>query len=68
MLITIRLNGEQRSFEQDMNISCLLRILKVPPKSVVVELNREILLKNMFDHVKLQDGDKLELIRLVEGG
>ena len=68
MPITIRLNGEQRSFDQDMNISCLLRILKVPPKSVVVELNREILSKNAFDHVKLQDGDELELIRIVEGG
>jgi sulfur carrier protein len=45
-----------------------LETLKVPPGSVVVEHNREILHRNKFDRVVLNDGDELELIRFVGGG
>jgi thiamine biosynthesis protein ThiS len=51
-----------------MDILSLLETLKVPPASVVVERNRNILHRDMFDRIVLKDGDELELIRFVGGG
>jgi thiamine biosynthesis protein ThiS len=68
MPVNITLNGKACAFEHPMDVLSLLETLKVSPGSVVVERNREILHRNMFDHVVLTDGDKLELIRFVGGG
>lgn len=68
MPIHIKLNGNAYTVEQQMDILSFLEILKVTPGSVVVERNREILHRNMFDRVVLKDGDELELIRFVGGG
>lgn len=68
MPIQIKLNGNNYAVEQRMDILTFLEILKVPAGSVVVERNREILHRNMFDQVVLKDGDELELIRFVGGG
>lgn len=66
--IHITLNGKPHAVEQRMDILSLLETLKVPPASVVVERNRNILQRDMFDRVILKDGDELELIRFVGGG
>ena len=68
MPIHITLNGKACALEQRMDILSFLETLKVSPGSVVVERNREILHRNMFDRVVLKDGDELELIRFVGGG
>jgi sulfur carrier protein len=68
MPINITVNGKACAFEQPMSILSLLETMKVPAGSVVVERNREILHRNLFDRVVLKDGDELELIRFVGGG
>ncbi|MGD9081896.1 MAG: sulfur carrier protein ThiS [Desulfobacterales bacterium] len=68
MPIHITLNGKPHTVENRMDILSLLETLKVPPASVVVERNRSILHRDMFDSVVLKEGDELELIRFVGGG
>jgi thiamine biosynthesis protein ThiS len=68
MSVTIKINGKERSLERTMNILCLMEMLNVPPRGVVVERNGEILQWDMFQQAILEDGDQLELIRLVGGG
>lgn len=68
MSIHIKLNGKPHAVEHHMDILSLMETLKVPPASVVVERNRNILPREMFDRVILKDGDELELIRFVGGG
>ncbi|RLB85791.1 MAG: thiamine biosynthesis protein ThiS [Deltaproteobacteria bacterium] len=68
MSIHITLNGKPHSVEYCMDILSLLERLKVPPASVVVERNQNILHRDMFDRIVLKDGDELELIRFVGGG
>jgi len=68
MSIHIKLNAKPHAVEQRMDILSLLETLKVPPASVVVERNRNILQRDMFDRVILKDVDELELIRFVGGG
>jgi sulfur carrier protein len=68
MTIHITLNGKPHAVEHHMDILSLLETLKVSPASVVVERNRNILHRDMFDRVVLKEGDELELIRFVGGG
>jgi thiamine biosynthesis protein ThiS len=68
MSITIRLNGETRSFDQAMPIAKLLAKLKIAAGSVVVERNAEILHRDQFSVVRVEEGDQLEIIRFVGGG
>jgi len=68
MAIHITLNGKPHEVERQMDILSLLETLKVRSASVVVERNRNILQREMFDRVVLKDGDELELIRFVGGG
>jgi sulfur carrier protein len=68
MPIHITLNGKPHAVEYRMDILSLLETLKVPPDSIVVERNRNILHRDMFDRIVLKDGDELELIRFVGGG
>ena len=68
MPITIKVNGEDRSFDDNVNISKLLEILNVPARGVAVVHNRKIISKARCEKVIVEDGDELELIRFVGGG
>lgn len=58
------LNGELQSLE----ISCLEELLKNYKKQVAVSVNDEIIPKNEWKNVKLNENDKIEIIELVGGG
>jgi thiamine biosynthesis protein ThiS len=66
--ITIQVNGQNRSLDNHKSISDLLRMLGIPSRRVIVERNREIVDKSSIDQVILEDGDKVEIIRIVGGG
>jgi thiamine biosynthesis protein ThiS len=68
MPVAIRVNGQKKNLETKITISDLLKELNIPVQSVVVERNLEILHRESFDQVVLDDGDELELIRFVGGG
>jgi len=68
MSIYIKLNGEDHSLGPGTTVASLLEFLKVPATSVVVERNRRILDREIFDREVLEDGDEVELIRFVGGG
>jgi thiamine biosynthesis protein ThiS len=68
MPITIRLNGEDRSLDSHTSVSDLLALFELSPQRVIVERNRTIVDKDSIDQVRLEDGDDIEIIRLVSGG
>ena len=68
MPITIRLNGEKRSLDTRTSILYLLELFELSPQMVIVERNRKIVDKDSIGQVKLEDGDDIEIIRLVSGG
>ena len=57
-----------RFFDQTMHVADLLDKLKIPAGSVVVERNTEILHRDRFWDVAVEDGDQIEIIRFVGGG
>ncbi len=64
----ITLNGKEKTISPSLNIETLLEQLKVNPKTVVVELNLDIIDKNKYNRVKLKENDKVEIVHFVGGG
>jgi thiamine biosynthesis protein ThiS len=66
--IRIEVNGSERDVPAGHTIEDLLDTLGVDRRLVVVELNREIVRRTEIADIKLQDGDRLELVHFVGGG
>ena len=62
------LNGETHQAPDGVTVQAFLAALGIPEKGVAVERNLEIVPKSAFGDVRLQDGDKLEIIQFVGGG
>ena len=64
----ITVNGEMQTIETSVTIAGLLEGLGIDPETVVIERNLDIL--NRDDHGKtvLEEGDSIEIIRMVDGG
>lgn len=68
--MTITLNGETRIIEdtEKCSVSVLLEKLALGPQPVLVELNGEALYERDFRQTTVNDGDDVEIIRMVAGG
>jgi len=64
----IVLNGEQRRFDGSLTIKGLLKQLDIDPDTVVVERNLNILSRDDHGSEPVEDGDTIEIIRMVDGG
>jgi thiamine biosynthesis protein ThiS len=67
-MIRVRLNGKDREIDGDQTVHDLLVALELRPELVVVERNREILPRDRYADVAVEDGDTLELVHFVGGG
>ena len=66
--LAITLNGERRSVPAGATLVELLASLKLDPRAVAVERNGEVLSRARLPEVVLADGDRLEVVRFVQGG
>lgn len=64
----IVINGENRPLEAPMTLQALLRSLDLPEDRVAVELNREIVRKDLWGQTEIKDHDRLEIVHFVGGG
>ncbi len=64
----LTVNGSPRDVADDTTLVQLLEELGLRVGSVVVEHNGTALLRSEVAHVRLADGDRLELVRAVAGG
>jgi sulfur carrier protein len=62
------INGEGREIPDNLSIEELLRHLKLRTERVAVERNREIVKRERWGAVQLQEGDRLEIVHFVGGG
>ncbi len=67
-LISIQLNGENRSFEGPLTLLELIETLGLKPNKVAVERNMEIVPRSTLADVQCADGDALEIVHFVGGG
>ncbi|MGM0874642.1 MAG: sulfur carrier protein ThiS [Bacillota bacterium] len=67
--MSIKLNGELVELSFDVKtIQKLLAFYKLEDRLVIVEHNREIVLKDQYESTELQNGDEVELVHFVGGG
>jgi thiamine biosynthesis protein ThiS len=66
--LALTVNGEARIVPGPATLAELLSHLGLDPRTVVVELNREIVRRPRLGEAYLKDGDVIELVHFVGGG
>lgn len=64
----ITINGESKEVSDGITVTELLQEISTPAVGVAVELNRAIVPRSLHASTVLQDGDLLEIVKMVGGG
>lgn len=64
----IILNGETRKFSEGISIHELLEVLKIDRNRVAVEVNLNIIPRQLHGKTRLKENDKVEIVTFVGGG
>jgi sulfur carrier protein len=67
-VIDVTINGKKQPCEEGLTIVELLDLLGMNSRAIAVEINQEIQPRDTHSHVKVKDGDVLEIVTLVGGG
>jgi thiamine biosynthesis protein ThiS len=68
MTLALTINGEARQLPGPATLLELLGRLGLDPRSVVVELNREIVRRPRLAETRVAEGDTIEIVHFVGGG
>ena len=66
--LTLRVNGEERTVPAGARVTDLLAALGLDPRTLAVERNGEVLRRATLGEIELADGDRIEIVRFVQGG
>lgn len=66
--MTITVNGEIKEIVEQVNLGELLELLSLPSERIAIELNREVVRKKDWTHIRIKDADKIEVVHFVGGG
>ncbi|MTI49009.1 MAG: sulfur carrier protein ThiS [Firmicutes bacterium] len=61
-------NGKEMTLEENSNVIDLLNKLNLDEEKVVVEINMEIISKEVYSERILNDDDKIEIVGFIGGG
>ncbi len=64
----ISLNGERTDSRGAQTVDDLVRCFELPPETVLVEHNGIALHRREWRETSLNEGDRIEIIRVVAGG
>jgi sulfur carrier protein len=67
----LQINGEERTFDDSsapLTLAALIESLGMKPDRVAVELNRDIVSRDLWPNTRLTEGDRLEVVHFVGGG
>jgi sulfur carrier protein len=64
----ITINGESKEVNDGITVTELLQEISTPVVGVAVELNRAIVPRSLHVSTVLQEGDLLEIVKMVGGG
>jgi thiamine biosynthesis protein ThiS len=67
-VITLQVNGKKVELQGPTPLLVYLEKLGVDPRAVAVERNGEIIERTGFEKVRLDQGDQVEIVRMVGGG
>jgi sulfur carrier protein len=64
----IILNGKDEMVEVGATIACLIASKGMNPDTVIVEYNLDLIRKESWNDIVLNENDRLEILRFVGGG
>ena len=67
-MIALQINGRRVELESPISLLAYLEKLDVNPRSVAVEHNGVIIERSTYADARLDDGDVVEIVRMVGGG
>ncbi len=66
--MTLQMNGEQREIPDGLSLAGLVDWLELPADRVAIERNQEVVKRANWNETWLEEGDRLEIVRMVGGG
>ena len=66
--IKIKVNGKLKTINRNVNLSILIKNLKIQLKKVAIELNQQIVDKKNLKKIYLNKNDKIEIVHFIGGG
>lgn len=67
-MVEIFVNGEKRPMTEPPTVVALLRELGLTEARVAVAVNRQVIPRSRHDKYRLQDNDRVEIVRAIGGG
>jgi thiamine biosynthesis protein ThiS len=67
-MLTLTVNGEERSFEALSHVAGLVVALGLDPRKVAVERNLEIVPRSIYEATPIMNGDRIEIVHFIGGG
>ena len=67
-MITLVINGQARQLRSPMTVAEYLRSLGIDRQFIAVARNGDVVEREEFDRVTLEEGDRVEIVRPVAGG
>ena len=67
-MIAVQVNGRRVELDQPTGLLAYLEKLGVSPRAVAVEHNGVIIERSNYAEAKLDEGDVVEIVRMVGGG
>ena len=64
----LTVNGKKRTATDGATITALLGELQINPVRVAVQLNQQIIKRELYERTPLHEGDMLEIITFMAGG
>jgi thiazole synthase len=68
MALSLKINGEQRRFDDSLTVREMLIHLGLDPTKIAVERNLEIVPRSSYADIRLGDGDRIEIVHFIGGG
>lgn len=62
------INGEQFDLPEGLTVAQLLAHVQAPERGIAVAKNDKVVRRSTFEHERVNDGDRIEIIRAVAGG
>jgi sulfur carrier protein len=66
--VKLSVNGEERNVAEGLTVARLLEMMKVPTTGTAVARNDRVVRRDEHGGTRIEEGDRIEIIRTVAGG
>ena len=67
-MVKIHINGERKELDAELSVLDLLAKLEIDYRTVAIEVSEAVIPRTKFGETKVGDGDRVEIVRFVQGG